>query len=192
MRLLGRSLVGMALLAAVLAQTACMDVLSQHNARGRVAVLDLDRLAEELGFKTQIQAALKEVEDGLNNELKTARERVQKALVERRNQYGQTPSVAQQRELRAVAEQSRRELVQLRNSSAESLNSRRELFVAQLKDHVRTIASDVARERYMDIVFLRTTNMLVAHPDSDITDAVVAKVRAGAPKLELSVPKSTK
>ncbi len=117
MRLLGRSLVGMALLAAVLAQTACMDVLSQHNARGRVAVLDLDRLAEELGFKTQIQAALKEVEDGLNNELKTARERVQKALVERRNQYGQTPSVAQQRELRAVAEQSRRELVQLRNSS---------------------------------------------------------------------------
>ena len=82
--------------------------------------------------------------------------------------------------------------MQLRNSSAESLNSRRELFVAQLKDHVRTIASDVARERDMDIVFLRTTNMLVAHPDSDITDAVVAKVRAGARKLELSVPKSTK
>ena len=185
----GRMTAWLALIVLVASQTACVDWLSQQDARGRVAVLDLDRLAAEVGFKTQIQATLKEVEAGLNRDLASARDRAQQGLVERRKQYGQAPTTAQQRELRAVAEQSRRELIQLRGASAQSLASRRELYIAQLKDHIRNIATEVAAERGMEVVLLRTTNMLAATPSSDITQAVIASVRERAPKLSLSATK---
>ncbi len=165
----------------------CLD--SGAPARGRLAVLDLERLADETGFKEQVQKALKETEGDLNAGLEKARQAAADQVSARRAQFGDLPTAAQQAELRAFVERTRQELLSLKNKANGQLGARRQQLIDELKEHVRPVAQAVASERGMDVVMLRTNNMLSYTEVSDITEAVLAKLSGESRALRLTPAK---
>ena len=165
----------------------CLD--SGAPPRGRVAVLDLERLANATGFKEQVQKALKETEASLNTGLEKARQAASEQVNARRAQFGSVPTAAQQAELRAFVEKTRQELLSLKNKANGQLAARRQQLIDELKEHVRPLAQATATERGMDIVMLRTNNMLSYTEVSDITEAVLSKLSGESRALRLTPAK---
>lgn len=166
----------------------CLD--SGAPPRGRVAVLDLERLANDTGFKEQAQKALKESETSLNAGLEKARQAAGEQVKVRRQQFGEVPTAAQQAELRAFVERTRQELLAMKSKANGQLGARRQQLIEELKEHVRPVAQAIATERGMDVVMLRTNNMLSYTEVSDITSAVLAKMSGESRALRLTPAKS--
>lgn len=165
----------------------CLD--SGAPPHGRVAVLDLERLANDAGFKEQVRKALKETEATLNSGFDKARQAAGDQVNVRRQQFGDVPTAAQQAELRLFVERTRQELLAMKNKANSQLGARRQQLIDELKEHVRPVARAIASERGMDVVMLRTNNMLSYTEVSDITTAVLAKMSGASRALRLTPAK---
>jgi len=141
-----------------------------------VSALELERLANDTGFKEQVRRAFKETEATLNSGLAKSRQAAGEQVKVRRQQFGDVSTAARQAELRAFVERTRQELVGLKNKANGQLGARRQQLIGELKEHVRRVAQAIATERGMDVVMLRTNNMLSYTEVSDITTAVLAKM----------------
>ncbi|MEM7403797.1 MAG: OmpH family outer membrane protein [Pseudomonadota bacterium] len=188
-----RELIGWRLTAIVLLCIALSGCLgwSASPANG-VAVLDLDRFANETGLKVKLESALKSSREALSVTLNKHQEAVNAELVARRKQYGDVPTVAQQRELRAFAEAKRSEIVELRTKADATMAARRAQLIAALQDFVKPFAERVAQDQNLGVVLLRSTNTLVVTDRHDITNAVMASASGAAQSYEFPSPGDTK
>lgn len=172
-----------------IALSGCVDWPGNSSS---VAILDLDRFANESGLKAKLEGALKHSREALSRQLKQHQEAANTELAARRKQYGDVPTVAQQRELRAFAEAKRNEIVQLRTKADATMAARRAQLIAALQEFVKPFAQRMAEERKLGVVLLRSNNTLVVSEQHDITNAVMTAAKGAAQNYQFPSPGDAK
>jgi Skp family chaperone for outer membrane proteins len=145
---------------------------------GSVAVIDLNRVAQELGRDQQIVETIKSSDATLGQQLATYQTQLQQQFAEKKSQ-SETDDAANNRvELVKYERVLNQQLSKARQNAQQSLGNQRRQLVLQFREEVTPIATAVAQERGLSVVVVETEAMLSHESHVDITDAVVARLRS--------------
>ncbi|MEX1224689.1 MAG: OmpH family outer membrane protein [Pirellulales bacterium] len=152
--------------------------------KGSVAVVNLDKVAQELGLASQftqiVNSQQRQLQDQLNNVLQS----MQSNFDKQRQEFGEEPTDEQQRQLaqlQAVANQ------RINNMRAEALQQTGQLQKS-LADQVRAMlkgpVQKIAKQRGLSLVLVDQNNAFYTAEGVDITDSVIEIAREdGVSKL---------
>jgi len=159
---------------------------------GRVAVVDLNKIAEDIGQKSKIEEASQVRERNLQISVRVLQQKVQVKLVGLAKEIGERPETAGDKptdvEKKAIEEwvAKMRNLEQARlnatNQIRQAYNQQRQANqqalvaeITKIRDRIKPLAQRIAREKGMDVVV--TTSSVLVHDDAvDITAAVFKEV----------------
>lgn len=146
----------------------------------RAVVADLDVVAKALGRDLGIQQQVEVATRNLNAQLVQAAQAMQDELNVARATFGEQPTEPQQKrieQLAAVANQNVRTNKLIARTRQQEIRNE---LVGQFRDEVRPIAERIARERGASVVLLSPNDLLWFDPKADITDELIAELRASA------------
>jgi Skp family chaperone for outer membrane proteins len=144
---------------------------------GTVAVMDLQRVAEETGLTRQISNQLSTIRTDLQNQLSEVQLKLNTDLIEKQENFGDKPSAEQRQELNQLFVAAKRQLQQAQQQAEGALAQQRANLADQLYDVLRPYAKSVAKQKGMNVVLLKSQALVFDHsPETDITDEVIAAV----------------
>ncbi|MFG0334925.1 MAG: OmpH family outer membrane protein [Maioricimonas sp. JB049] len=154
-------------------------------ATGRVAVINLDLIAEKLDRDEAMAESLKSAAASLQEQLKTLQASYQSKLDQAVQQVSHEAPAEGDSEKQQVALLGRQLNVQLGEAKRQAqvqLTNHRQQLVAQFRAEVKPVAEQVARDRGLDIVITKNDTVVFAFASAvDITDDVVKALQAKAP-----------
>jgi Skp family chaperone for outer membrane proteins len=147
-----------------------------------VAIIDLQRVAEETGYSRQLSSQLDGLRTDLQGSLAKVQEQLNAKLTEKQDEFGEKPSDEQKQELNALFADARQRLQSAQQQALGIVERQRSNMVNQIYELVRPHAKRVASDRQFDIVMLKSDTLVFDHaPDTDITDEVISElIRAQA------------
>lgn len=144
-------------------------------------ILDLDAIAKATGqaetIKQQIEIANKE----LNTQLTTISNQLNEQLLEEKNKMGKKPSKTDKQNLEKLTIQANQKMQQAKAIATQKSQQYRAALILQLRDNVKPIAEKIASKRGAKIVLTSNNTMVWFDPEIDITDEVIAEIRANSP-----------
>jgi Skp family chaperone for outer membrane proteins len=143
---------------------------------GRVAVVDVQQLAEATGIESQVARLMQRVEKQREQQLQQYQGSLQKKIKNFASQFGESPSKQQQQQLRQQRVQAIQNLRQAKERLQQSVQQAREKVIEDFRRQIRPIANEVATERGMGVVLAKTNHVIAARPSADITDALTNEV----------------
>jgi len=144
---------------------------------GRVAVLDIQRVAEETGYARQISYQLDELRNNLQTQLTGAQEKLNSQLTDKQQAIGKKPSKDQLAELNQMFAEAKAQLQKAQQQAQGIFQKQRSHLASQLLDSVRPFAKRIANQRGLDVVVLKNDLLVFDFsPDTDITNDVIAAV----------------
>ncbi len=165
---------------AIAALSGCGQGDSGSHAGGsaRVAVIDLDRVAQATGRSPEIQQQLtqriQEAAQQARMDLEQLQNQANAELTRLAEQAGASPTPEQQRQIQAVRQRAQLE-AQRRQVE---LNQRQQAIAAELRDQfrdeIRPTLNVVARDHGMSLVLVLNDNVVIYDTALDLTDALVA------------------
>jgi len=162
------------LFAAILTLSACN---TNTTNTGRVAVLDIQRVAKETGYEHQISYQLDELRNNLQNQLTGAQAKLNSQLSDKQTEIGKKPSKDQLKELNQMFTVAKTQLQKAQQQAQGIFQKERSHLANQLLDSVRPYAKRVANKRGLDVVVLKNDLLVFDFsPDTDITNEVIAAV----------------
>jgi Skp family chaperone for outer membrane proteins len=172
---------GLALCLVAFGLTGCNSDADGAKARN-VAIVDLDKVAASCGLLDEFHGNLQTAESGLNTQLVNLKAKMQEKLTEKTKELDRTEAaeVAKlKQELAQMKGQLEAQLNQAQTRAREQLASHRAALIAKIKDDLRPVVMDVAKEKGIDIVLSRNLDTVYFFaPTADLTEAVVAKMNA--------------
>ena len=152
--------------------------------QSRIAVIDLERVADETGLAKQINTQLEGLRISLQGELTKAQDTLTVQLTEKQENFGEKPTDEQQQELNALFANAKQQLQTAQQEALNVLRQQRTNLVGQLYETVRPYAKKLADERGADVVLRRQDLLLFDYdPSLDITDEIIdALITARAEK----------
>jgi len=142
-----------------------------------VAVIDLEEIALRLGRKEALQKSLIAKEEELGQQLTNLRGSLQEKVEKRKAEIGEKPTPEQAKELEGLAGNLNQELQSARAAAQETLQNERATQVQTFRTEVLPVATDVARERGLKTILLKTEAVVFAWtPESDITEEVIKRM----------------
>ncbi len=145
---------------------------------GGVAVVDLDAVARALERDAVIEQRIGEANRELAAQLEDVAAKLEERLAEQAEEIGEPDSEAARRELQRIQAEARAQLRQTRQR-AQALSARyRARVVASFREEVRPYAMELARERGAQAVLASGTQLVWFDAGVDITDEVIAAMRA--------------
>jgi Skp family chaperone for outer membrane proteins len=145
--------------------------------QGGVAVVDLDRVAKELGRDVQMANDLKSNQTALLNELATIQKDANEELKKMQSELGEDAPAEELQKLKQTADVAQQRFNQLQKTADVKLGQRRDFLVANFRQQARPIVYQVAKDHGAKAVVTET--VLYAFDETiDITDAVIAKMRS--------------
>lgn len=150
---------------------------------GRVAVLDLDRVAKAMGWQEEMERTLRAHEQEVNLRLATLRDSLQSAFAQEQQAVGPNPTPEQRQRLDQKAAQANEQLRQAVLQAQQEIAQTRINLVLKYRDEVRPVARRIADEQGFDLVMLTVEQVLWFDPQVDITDRVIDelhRIKAGS------------
>ncbi len=142
-----------------------------------IAVLDLDKLAEDTGYVQEIRGKITEMQDDLKSKLSAMEEQLNTQIKNKREEIGKNPSDKQKEEMAKIMKHARIQMQQARAQINNAMKKQSMSLVTQLHDLVRPIAREIAHKRGMSIILLSNDSVLLDYSaDSDITTEVTQEV----------------
>lgn len=152
----------------------------------RVAVIDLDRAARELGWmddmhremeqcSNQLQSDIKKFGGMYSDQLKTIAHAEGVDVT-----HGSTTAPA---DLTRDTVAARQQMAQLRQKADQLYAEYRVSLVARYREALAPIIRQVAHDKKISLVLVRNDNVLLAEPDIDITGAVIEIARSHRPTV---------
>ena len=142
-----------------------------------VAVVDLDRVAKELGHDVQMANDLKSNQTALLNELATIQKDANEELKKMQSELGEDAPAEEMQKLKQTASATQMQFNQLQKQADAKLVQRRNFLVASFREQARPIVFEVAKAHGAHAVVTET--VLYTFDDTiDITNAVIAKMRS--------------
>lgn len=147
-----------------------------------VAIIDLDAVAQGVGFDKQIVQAVQQRQAALNTQLVGMAKTYVGQLEEHRK------TVADQEagkvKLAQYQEKANQNLGVAKQRAQQNLAKHRSLLVQRFRETVRPAAREAARERGLSLIVTKQDSLLFDYTsDADITQAVIAKLRGNASQI---------
>lgn len=177
-------------IACTLTLTACNQSNSASNT-GRVAILDIQRVAKESGYARQINRQLGELRNHLQTQLTGVQTQLNSKLNDKQIEFGKKPNKEQVKELNQLFTTAKAQLENAQQKAVSVVKTERSHLSNQLFDIVRPYAKRVANGRGLDIVMLKSDLLVFDHnPKTDITDEVIAAVVEAKADVTLQLSKN--
>lgn len=141
---------------------------------GKIAVVDLDEIARQMGRDEKLRTALRQKEAELNRRLAD----LQRSLnAQYQQQYGFQSAESRNRmnaQLGQAQADARKELAEYKQS-----------LIAEFRSEVAPIAREIAAERGLGVVVPKNDNFLLTfEPGVDITPQVAERLKGSAPETQ--------
>jgi Skp family chaperone for outer membrane proteins len=147
-----------------------------------VAIVDLDKIAANCGLLDEFHGNLQTAESGLNTQLVNLKAKMQEKLSEKTKELDRAEAAELaklKQEVNQLKVQLEAQLNQAQTRAREQLSGHRAALIAKIKDDLRPVVTEVAKEKGIDIVLSRNLDTVyVASPNADLTEAVIAKMAA--------------
>lgn len=144
---------------------------------GTVAVIDLDRLARELGIDRQMAQAIKQREQSLNQKLAVVKASFDEQIELKAAEFGEQPTREQESTVADYQRQAHQQLNEYRSQAQSDLNQYQQQVIVRFRREVRPVAQQVAAERGLSMVVTRNDSVVFSYQESvDITDAVAEQL----------------
>jgi len=144
------------------------------------AILDLDAIANATGQADVIKQQIEQANQELNSQLATISNKLNEQLAAEKKKMGKKLSKDKQKELHQFTLQANQKMQQARSLAAQKAQQYRAALIQQLRLNIKPIAEKIARNRRADIVITTNSTTIWFDPEIDITDEVIAAVRAQA------------
>ncbi len=154
--------------------------------RGRVAVVDLDKVAVALGWADELKQHVTAKGQELDVKFNALREDMRTTFEAERKKAGETPTDEQKNKLNQMAMELNRRLGETQNLMQNELGQVRLAAITKYRELIRPIARQVAEQRGYSVVIVPLDNVLWYEPSSDLTDAVVDELLRNKPATGLS------
>lgn len=141
-------------------------------------VLDLDAIANATGQAATIKQQLEQANQELNSQLSTISAKLNEQLAEEKKKMGKKPSKTEKQELQKLTLQANQKMQQAKGIASQKAQQYRAALILQLRKNVQPIAEEIASKRGADIVLTSNNSMIWFNPEIDITDEVIAAIRA--------------
>lgn len=145
---------------------------------GRVAVIDLDKIAAAIGRDKMINARVQEFAKEQEKNLTQLRDELRAQLKEKKQKLGDSPNDQDLKKFSQLAETSE---IRLRQQIAkvEKVADKLQIkLVLDFKQEVTPYARRVATARCMGIVMIKQNDLMFVNSVSDITDAVIDELQS--------------
>ncbi len=153
------------------------------RAKGGVAVVDLDRVAKELGRDVQMTNELKANQNNVATQLAALEKSAIEKLNEMKADLGVDPAEEKKVEFAKIAQGTQIEFNNIQKKAVAVLGQHRDTLVAAFRTEARPATDKVAKSHGACAVMTRNDAFLFSFDNTiDITDEVVAEMRANPAK----------
>lgn len=179
------SFVSVALL--LLTVSACEQFPAAGKSSG-VAVIDLNAIAKATGRDEAINERMEAARVDLNAQLTQIAGDLENELKEQKDKVGTSPKPAEQQQLQEMAVQAQRQLAEKQQLAQQKAQQVQLELVNEFKRQVQPIAKNVANEQGANVVVVLDDAILWFDSSADITDEVIAELRANPlPPIQVKV-----
>ncbi|HEY2589817.1 MAG TPA: OmpH family outer membrane protein [Tepidisphaeraceae bacterium] len=162
------------------------------DAGSGTAVVNVDKVAKDLGWMNQLQANQQTYTSQLKNEFEQYRQKYEQLVQEKAKsmippgtkegeKYTLTSSQAQ--DLSTYIATERQQLAGLNQEANQLMNNYKLQWVKQYREALSPIVRQVAQDRKANVVLTQTDLVMFVDRSVDLTDAVVDAARARPPSL---------
>lgn len=146
---------------------------------GRVAIVDLDSVAAQLGRETAIVKSIKEREASLNQQVAGAKSNYENQLRTTKAKLGEEPTQEQAQQFAKLQQQANQKFKQVTQQAQKNLKQHRAHLLQQFREEAKSVAQQVARERGFSLVVTKNDSIVLAFDETaDITSAVAQRMQA--------------
>ena len=155
---------------------------------GGVAVLDIDKVAQELGVDQSVLTELKQIETNLNSQLAQVRTNLQSQMNQLEARAGQQRTPEIQAQLVQANRKLNADFGAVRAQAQSQLTTARVQKINEFREKLRPIALEAAKAKGLQVVMTLSPN-LYAHDDSiDITEEVIKRAKDAGIQEEVGAP----
>jgi Skp family chaperone for outer membrane proteins len=163
----------------------CQKADSTDSAATRVVVYDIDRVAHDMGWMTDMQTNLQALQKQFQTDFKHAQDMYGQQITDQKHKWAPKDTdkltAEQQDALNKMAASANEVLSQLNQKANQQFNVFRQQWVIQYREALKPVLEQVAEERKLAIILEKNDTVQFAQPSSDITDAVIDSARAHPP-----------
>lgn len=153
------------------------------RAQGGVAVVDLDRVAKELGREVQMTNDLKATQSNVANQLAIVEKNAVEKLNELKADLGEDAADDQKAEFAKTFQGTQIQFNNFQKKAVAVINQRRDTLIASFRAEARPATEKVAKSHGASAVMTRNDAFLFSFDNTiDITDEVIAEMRANPAK----------
>ena len=153
------------------------------RSQGGVAVVDLDKVAKELGRDVLMVNDLKANQGLLANRLAAVEKNAVEQLNKMKADLGETPADDKKLEFAKTAQGAQIQFNNLQKQAVAAIGQRRDILVASFRAEARPVAEKIGKAHGANAVMTRNDAFLFSFDNTiDITDAVIAEMRANPAK----------
>lgn len=160
----------------LLCMAGCDQVPGLSSAR--VAVLDLNAIAKATGEDQVIRQKIETANNSLNTQLADIKQGLELRVKQEKEKLGESPGNEQQMAFKQFLELANREMQQRQNVARNKSKQYEVSLINSMRGGVKDIAESIAEKEGYDMVYLTSPSLLWFDPLIDITDEVIAVLRA--------------
>ncbi len=168
------------LLAGVLMPLAGLTGCGRSDAAsgGGVGVIDLGVIISSLGRDQAMDQRLQEIMQALDQQLEQTKQKFQAELQAQEQQLGPDASAEQRQAFQRLVQQTSSRFQMQMQRAQEISQSAQSMMMEQVRHEVQPIAQRIARAKGLRVVLLQTPMVLLAEPEADLTQDVIAAMQA--------------
>ncbi len=156
---------------------------------GGVAVVDLERVAKELGREEQMVNDLKANQNNVASQLATVEKNAIEKLNQMKAELGEEAPEDKKLEFAKTAQSAQIQFNNLQKQAVTAIGQRRDFLVASFRAEARPVAEKIAKSNGANAVVTKNDAFLFSFDNTiDITDAVIAEMRANPAKPAAVAP----
>lgn len=163
------------------------------SSKGGVAVVDLDKVAKELGRDVQMANDLRQNQSILVSKLSEIEQNAVEQLSKMKADLGEAPADDKKAEFAQKQQNAVVNFNNIQKQAVTAIGQRRDFLVATFRQEARPVAEKIAKANGANAVMTRNDAFLFSFDNTiDITDAVIAEMRslpkAAAPAADAPKP----
>ena len=156
---------------------------------GGVAVVDLERVAKDLGREEQMVNDLKANQNNVASQLATVEKNAIEKLNQMKAELGEAAPEDKKLEFAKTAQSAQIQFNNLQKQAVTAIGQRRDFLVSSFRAEARPVAEKIAKSNGATAVVTKNDAFLFSFDNTiDITDAVIAEMRANPAKPAAVAP----
>lgn len=150
----------------------------QFQAGPGTVILDLDAIANATGQATAIKQQMEKANSELTAQLKTISNKLNEQLAAEKKKIGKKPTTNDKQNMQQLTILANQKMQQAKALASQKSQQYQAALVQELRKNIQPIAEKIARKRGADIVTISNSTMIWFNPVIDITDEIIAEIRA--------------